>query len=230
MFMRKLSNFASSGVRQAAQKLLLEFRIQYVHRKACRRSRQYIGHGPIKLHLGCGQNIKPGWINVDLWSWKADLRLDLRERLPFVDSSATIIYAEHLFEHLEYPSETTHFLKECLRVVVPGGRLSLGVPDAELPLKSYASDDPWYFEFVRARWHPAWCDTRMHNINFHFRQGTEHKYAYDWETLEKVLVGAGFVSVCKRSFELGLDTDPQSRHIGTLYVDGIKPKTDGSTC
>ena len=66
-----------------------------------------------------------------------------------------------------------------------------------------------------------WCDTRMHNLNYHFRQGAEHKYAYDYETLAVVLEQAGFDSVAKRPFDPKLDT--ASRREGTLYVDACAP-------
>jgi hypothetical protein len=36
-------------------------------------------------------------------------------------------------------------------------------------------------------WHPAWCQTRLEHLNYHFRQDTQHRFAYDYETLERVL-------------------------------------------
>jgi len=39
-------------------------------------------------------------------------------------------------------------------------------------------------------WGPKWCDTPMHCVNYLFRQGREHKYAYDEETLHRVLHAA----------------------------------------
>ena len=61
----------------------------------------------------------------------------------------------------------------------------------------------------------------MHSVNYLFRQGTEHKYAYDLETLGRVLEQSGFEKAARREFEAGLDSEERRNH--TLYVDGFKP-------
>ena len=61
----------------------------------------------------------------------------------------------------------------------------------------------------------------MHSVNYLFRQGTEHKYAYDLETLVRVLEQSGFEKVARREPEAGLDLEGRRSH--TLYVDGFKP-------
>jgi predicted SAM-dependent methyltransferase len=196
-----------------------EFRIMCLHHASARRAAGLAPHD-LKLHIACGPNIKQGWTNIDLVP-SADLQLDLREPWPFRDNSASIVYSEHFFEHLEYPLEAERFLAESMRVLAPGGRFSVGVPDTEWPLRAYIEGDAEYFRLARERWHPAWCDTRMHQINYHFRQEQEHKYAYDFETLERVLAKAGFVSITRRDFDPSIDSE--ARRIGTLYVDGRKP-------
>src|SRR6476660_5531456 len=56
---------------------------------SCRQAPRFeTASGPRRLHLACGDHGKTGWINVDLFGPGADLRLDLREPLPF--SSNTI--------------------------------------------------------------------------------------------------------------------------------------------
>jgi predicted SAM-dependent methyltransferase len=145
------------------------------------------------------------------------LQLDLRRPLPFSDKSAAVIYSEHFFEHLEYPAETDVFLRESLRVLEPGGIFRIGVPDAEPPVRAYSGGNrEEYFRSARERWHPASCDTPMHSINYHFRQGSEHKYSYDYQTLERILDRVGFCSIRRASFDPALDTS--AREIGTLYV------------
>lgn len=174
----------------------------------------------LKLNVGCGPNVKSGWINIDL-SQRADLQLDLREPLPFASQSVAVIYSEHFFEHLEYPDEATNFLLESIRILRPGGIFSVGVPDTEWPLVSYVTGDDMYFRMAQERWHPSWCVTKMHSLNYHFRQGREHKFAYDFETLSLVLREAGFSPVERREFNA--DLDDESRKDGTLYVDAYKP-------
>jgi hypothetical protein len=84
-----------------------------------------------------------------------------------------------------------------------------------------------YFNYVKARWHPAWCQTRLEHISFHFRQGTQHRFAYDFETLAHALTQAGFVDVMERRFDPMRDAMHRAR--GTLYVDARKPALIGSS-
>ena len=37
---------------------------------------------PYKLHVGCGGNLKEGWVNIDLAS-SSDLTMDVRYGMPF---------------------------------------------------------------------------------------------------------------------------------------------------
>jgi predicted SAM-dependent methyltransferase len=175
----------------------------------------------IKINIGCGPNLKTGWVNADLWSRRPEvLTLDLRRDLPFRDACAAMIYGEHVFEHLEYPMEAQHFLREAWRVLKSGGVLSLGVPDAEASLRDYVDGDDAPFAYAREHWHPTWCDTHMHQVNYLFRQGSEHKYAYDYETLTSVLRVAGFGDVVRRDWDAGIDSE--ERRIATLYVAATK--------
>lgn len=178
------------------------------------------GQHDLRLHLGCGANVKPGWLNIDLHP-AADLHLDLRRGLPFPDASAAVIYSEHFFEHLEYPREVVPLLADARRVLQPGGLFQVGVPSTETILRAYVANDTELFRIARELWHPAWCDTPLHQVNFHFRQLTEHKYAYDWETLASVLAAAGFVAIQERAYLPGLDL--AERALGTLYVDARAP-------
>jgi predicted SAM-dependent methyltransferase len=210
------------GVRGSLRKLRKEWQLMHWHRAGVRASRRYAGITSLQLHLGCGPNVKAGWINIDLFTREADLSLDLREPWPFANNSATIVYSEHVFEHFEHPAETGHFLRESLRVLEPGGTLSLGMPDAELQLKAYGdpANEVWAAT-ERAQWHPKSCRTQLDHINYHFRQDGEHKYAWDAETLLGVLAMAGFAQCRRRDFEPKLDLE--SRRVGTLYVEAHKP-------
>jgi len=209
-----------NGVVKALANLRAELHILLLHRISSRKVPRILVNSPLKLNCGCGSNRKAGWINIDLTEKNADLRLDLRTRFPFPDLSASFIYSEHFFEHLEFPTETDMFLRESLRVLIPGGRFRVGVPDTEWPLNSYVQRDDAYFQFARQHWHPAYCNTRLHSINYHFRQGSEHKYAYDLETLTTLLSESGFVGIERSEFDPSLDSE--HRKLGTLYVNASK--------
>jgi len=216
------------GFRKAVRLLWRELQIQRRHFASVRRAREFLAGSGLKLHLGCGTNLKPGWLNVDLFE-KADLQLDLREPLPFSTQSVAMIYSEHFFEHLEYPGDARTFLSECRRVLVPGGTLSLVVPDAEWAVTCYGTGDDEYFRMERSRGlNPVWTETRMHILNYLFRQYGEHKYAYDFETLTQVLADAGYVSIVRRGFDPDLDSE--DKRVGSLYVDATRPNPVGSFC
>lgn len=210
----------TGGVARAIRQVWLELKIQQLHRQALKRAGKYKEASGLRLNIGCGPNYKDGWVNIDL-AEQADLQLDLREPLPFADNSVAIVYSEHFLEHLEYPAEVGRFLLESIRVLQPGGVFSVGVPDCEWPINSYAQGDDVWFETSRKRWHPAWCDTRMHNLNYLFRQSGDHKYAYDFETLSKVLEAAGFIGIERRQFDAS--TDSPNRQWATLYMLAHKP-------
>ena len=94
--------------------------------------------------------------------------------------------------------------------------MSVGVPDTEWPLMEYAGvGEDGYFEYA-GKWHPPWCVTEMEHINQHFRQDGEHRFAFDFRTVQHLLETAGFTEVKQRSFDSDLDSEP--RRVGTLYV------------
>ncbi len=179
---------------------------------------------PLKLQVGSGSNLKQGWINIDL-DPAADLRVDVRQGLPFDDNSAEIIYSEHFLEHLEYPLECADFLRESLRVLRPGGLIHVGVPDSRYVVESCLRTPirPEFLEAVKKHgWgYPEWCRTGFEYINYHFRLGGLHKFAFDAETLVSQLQRCGFVNVRERPFDISLDMGV--RAAGTLYVVAEKP-------
>ena len=122
------------------------------------------------------------------------------------------------------PVDAKQFLSESYRLLEPGGIFSVGVPDTQWPLMEYAGvgDVKWLVTCEMNGWHPPECRTVLDHINYHFRQNDEHRYAYDFETLKRVMEDAGLVNVREREFDATLD--PPNRRVGTLYVEGMKPK------
>jgi SAM-dependent methyltransferase len=81
------------------------------------------------LLLGCGgQEARPGWVHHDRGMRPGvDVAHDLEVRpWPWADDSAEEIEARHVLEHL---ADCVGFMDECWRVLRPGGRLRVWVPD-----------------------------------------------------------------------------------------------------
>lgn len=208
-------------LREAVSNLTSECRIAFTHYRGVLRARKYGNRTGLRLHVGCGPRVKHGWVNID-FAGNAELTLDARRQMPLARASCSIVYSEHFLEHLEYPAEIEHFLKNAHRVLRPGGVFSAGVPDTEWPIRAYGEGiTSEYFKHSKERWHPKWCVTRMEHINYHFRQGREHRFAYDFETLKYVLEKTGFIEVRRRNFDHLLDS--KDRELGTLYVEATKP-------
>jgi predicted SAM-dependent methyltransferase len=196
-----------------------EARADRLHRKAVRAAAHRQERGPLRLNLGCGPNSKPGWVNIDLTADAADLHLDLRRPLPFADESAELVYGEHFFEHVDYPHGAHALLLECRRVLRPGGRIRLSVPNTEEVLRAYVAGDDEHFARSRELWHPAWCRTHLDQVNYHFRQDGEHQWAYDEETLRATLEAAGFHDVRRVSHDASIDSPERG---GSLIVEATR--------
>jgi len=83
----------------------------------------------VELNLGCGDSSIEGCINVDLHPGKyVNETVDLNV-LPWKwkDNSIDGIYISHCLEHL---NDTVNILKECHRILKPGGFLDIKVPHA----------------------------------------------------------------------------------------------------
>lgn len=210
----------SYGLLNAIRSAKEEWRIARIHHSEQKKVGPFLHRPEKKLNLGCGPNPKPGWINIDLFDSHADLRLDLREKWPFADASVSHIYSERVFEHFEPFDEVPHFLLEARRLLQPGGRFDVGVPDTEWPLRAYGDPSNPYWRFTK-KFDPEWCETQLDHINYHFRQVAQHKYAWDYETLARTLQKFAFTNITRREFDPALDSE--FRKNGTLYMTATKP-------
>lgn len=217
-----IRRFTSRGVRKSLRTLLTELRLLRRHRAGVKRARASKLPLDIRIQFGSGSRARPGWANVDLFAAGADFALDLREPLPFPDNVASMIHSQHVLEHFEYPFEVQRLLAESFRILRPGGVFSVGVPDCGAALLAYGRQDDEFFEYWRLRSYlTKERPTRMHHVNYLFRQDGRHQYGWDEETLGQVLTNAGFVSVRRREFDPELDTE--NRRQRTLYMEAVKP-------
>lgn len=96
----------------------------------------------IKLNLGAGGIDYKGFLSVDMYDARANIPMNIT-KLDFADNSASEIMASHVFEHLN-PYHSVPILQEWLRVLKPGGKLSMEMPDIEALCKSFLKETDYY--------------------------------------------------------------------------------------
>ena len=192
----------------------LEEQIETVNREApCR----YLETAAIpKLHIGCGPFVMDGWLNVDINCYRPDIRyLDAGKPYPFPDHSFNYIYSEHLFEHLSVEEQTV-MLQECYRILKPGGRMRLAMPNLHFLMELYLHPDKecnrrylaWSYRLfgmkqgipeVSKENYPTYV------INNFFRLWG-HQFIHTPESLREFAEGIGFQNLC--AYPIGISDTP----------------------
>jgi hypothetical protein len=91
------------------------------------------------LNLACGTSFitEQGWINVDFApAAKEVLKLNLLDQLPFPDHQFQAIYSSHFLEHVPI-DKVQRLLLDWRRLLKPGGRLRLVLPDFQILARRY---------------------------------------------------------------------------------------------
>lgn len=156
-------------------------------------------HRVRKLQLGAGQHALPGWLSTDINPRHDDVvEVDVREPLPLPAESFDYIHAEHLIEHIAYrPGQ--RLLRECWRVLRPGGVLRVATPDLARLIAIYRGDagpeGEVYLDYAYRRWlkgrphrHPVFLVN--HNV-----RAWGHTFLYDEDLLSQCLADAGYVDI-----------------------------------
>ena len=100
----------------------------------------------MKLNLGSGSDIRPGWCNVDIIQIPGvDVVHDLNERWPWEDDSVEQIWASDVFEHLR---DKMHSMEEMWRVCCHGALCEVETPNTVYNPAGWS--DPTH----RTPWHP----------------------------------------------------------------------------
>jgi len=160
---------------------------------------------PRKLHLGCGDRYLPGWLNSDLSpSSFRSIRIDAEKRFPIQSNTFHFIYTEHMIEHIPYTS-AEHMLKECLRILVPGGKLRVSTPDLQFLVNLYLNPSSpileSYISWTTKKFLGGAPCSETFVIN-NFVRAWGHQFIYDAKTLESLLLSCGYINV--RFFDIGV--------------------------
>jgi SAM-dependent methyltransferase len=171
----------------------------------------------LKLNLGCGDKILPGYVNVDVVEARAGVRpdviCDLHDLAPFADASADEILSVHVVEHF-WRWEIADVLREWVRVLKPGGRMIVECPNIRSACDTFLQDP---LEGAhgdqrgqRTMWvfygDPAWKDPLM-----------IHRWGYTPESLRELLAGAGLEDVRQEPAQFKM------REPRDMRVVGVKP-------
>ena len=171
----------------------------------------------LRLNLGCGDKILPGYVNVDVVEARAgarpDVICDLHDLAPFDDASADEILSVHVVEHF-WRWEIADVLREWIRVLKPGGRMVIECPNIqsacatflENPERAARADQ----DGQRTMWvfygDPKWKDPLM-----------IHRWGYTPESLRALLAEAGLRDVRQEPAQFKL------REPRDMRVVGVKP-------
>lgn len=91
---------------------------------------------PLFLNLGCGNDIRDGFLNIDLFSDNPNvIYMDIR-KLDIQDNSADLILASDILEHFSH-RETEAILTEWTRVLKPNGEIIIRSPSLKKQAQTY---------------------------------------------------------------------------------------------
>jgi SAM-dependent methyltransferase len=159
----------------------------FVHRSAVTPVRVRLNARRVdrRLEIGPGAHRVPGFETLNIVAGRnVDYVADASRTLPFLSNTFTTIYASHVLEHVPwYQTETV--LREWVRVLRPGGRLEIWVPDGLKICRAFVeseetgadtiSADGWY-RFNDRRDPCVWAAGRI----FSYGDGTGKKQDPNW--------------------------------------------------
>ena len=234
----KLIATQSDPLQAAIRTLWDEIRIARLVRHSRSEFAKLKGWTELRVHLGCGPELKNGWLNIDLNLHRNipvaekpspqtlfidyDLRLG---SLPLESGSAAYFYSSHFLEHLEYQAGV-RLMRDCHRILRSGGIFRAALPDFGKMFRAYIERDHNHFSLVDLL---EWLPDRepetvslIDNVNLGVYQRGEHKCIYDEEKILLVLRRIGFASVEITPFKEIVDPDNEIRRRYSFYVEAVK--------
>jgi ubiquinone/menaquinone biosynthesis C-methylase UbiE len=152
---------------------------------------------------------------------------DATKRIPFGDDAVSVVYSSHMLEHLDR-AEAKSFMRECYRVLKPGGKLRVAVPDLFPLARAYVaggSADDFLAACVLELGKPRGLAARLHNLVF---GGRDHHWMYDGASLSRLMSDAGFagpviLEAGSTTIEEPGELDLREREAESVYVEATKP-------
>ena len=174
-----------------------------------------------RLHLGCGNQRLPGYINIDCEKSPAtDLICDIK-KLPYDDNSVDTIESYHVFEHIPVCLHTAidsrfgekyksliDTLKEWLRVLKPDGNLVIEMPDLDGIIKEYVLSNETRREQLLVGIYGSYRNANQLDI---------HRWGANEKRLRHMLEKAGF-----RDIKFCEAQDYHKDSVSCLRVEAVK--------
>lgn len=83
-----------------------------------------------KLNIGCGNDYKEGWINLDRGQCRSDVKHDLHDvPLPFESNYFDHVLMQHILEHVR-KSDFVDIVRDIYRICKPGATIDIRSPYA----------------------------------------------------------------------------------------------------
>lgn len=139
----------------------------------------------VKLNLGAGNVVLPDYINIDIREMSGiDLVSNISELSFISNEMVDQIYTSHALEHVSHQS-VLKVIDEWYRVLKPGGRLTLCVPDFDKIINIYrqTNNNIWNIK-------SPLMGEQDYSDNVHYS-------VYNFEYLEEILKHVGFKTVRK---------------------------------
>jgi predicted SAM-dependent methyltransferase len=163
---------------------------------------------PLRLHIG-GSVRRDGWKVLNIQSGAhVDFIGNCLDLSMFRDASVSEIYASHVLEHVDYVRESHRALKEFWRVLVPKGRLMVGVPDLDT---------------LCAMMNAPYFDSKVRFLVMRMIYGGQtdahdyHRGGYNFELLSAYLAMNGFDRV-RRVASFGLFDDTTEKTVNGIPI------------
>jgi predicted SAM-dependent methyltransferase len=212
----------------------------------------------LRLHLGCHVHVVPGWENIDktpnvylsrlprvrralvlakVLSSGHDtfimppgvIRADVTKGLPYPESSARYIYTSHMIEHMSR-WQALSLIRECTRVLVPGGILRVATPDLRTWVHEYLDGDTSrgatpadsFMEKLG-----TYRDEPVNPARRYIRRlfsGSVHQWLYDLESLSHLVLEGGLSDCVQRHFRQGEmpDLERLEHRPDSIFVEAVR--------